>query len=580
MAEAPDGAGAGSARDTPWSSLLDQVVTAFEDAVLVTEARPLDEPGPRIVYANDAFSAMTGYRRDEVLGRSCRFLQGPATSADARRVIREALEASERVRAELLNYRKDGSTFWNEVLISPLRDESGTVTHFVSVQRDTTARKAAEVDLQRRLLRSDVTGLANRAGLEAELERALQDTESRPCALVLFDVAGLRNINYTHGRKGGDHVLLEVAARLQRIAVEEATVAQLAGGEFGLLLRDATVPSVVRLCEYVRRALFRPVEVLGTQLTLAISGGVALSTGASTASSLLREADVARRVAATAGVGRYEFFEPEMGRALEQHMDIDQGLRCAVGNGELVLHHQPVVRLRDGGTTHAEALVRWNRPGQGFISPASFIPVAESSGAIVPVGTWVLQEACRQAAAWQSALPDIGVAVNLSPRQFAGPDLATDVVRALDGLPPELLTLEVTEGALLQDPSAAAQQLHRLAATGIRVALDDFGTGFSSLAYLKRLPVHTIKVDKTFVDGIQHDPGDRAIVRAVLGLAGDLGLDVVAEGVETADQREALLELGCTRAQGYLFSRPVPASDLAVACRAALSVQQGPGLSS
>ncbi len=563
-----------SAAGGAWSSLLDQVVTAFEDAVLVTEARPLDEPGPRIVYANEAFSAMTGYGRDEVLGRSCRFLQGPETSAKTRSVVREALEANERVRAELLNYRKDGSLFWNEVLISPLRDERGRVTHFVSVQRDTTARKATELDLQRRLLHSDLTGLPNRSGLEGELDRALRSGRARPYALVLFDVAGLRNVNYTHGRKGGDDVLLEVAARLRRIAQEEAVVAQLAGGEFGLLLTDATVPSVVRLCERVRRALLRPVEVLGTQLTLVVSGGVAFSEEASTASSLLREADLARRVAATAGPGRYEFFEPEMGRALEQRMDIDQGVRRAVASGELVLHHQPVVRLEDGSTTHAEALVRWERPGHGFVSPASFIPIAEQSGAIVPVGAWVLQQACRQASAWQPVLPGVGVAVNLSPRQFAGPDLATDVVRALDGLPPELLTLEVTEGALLQDPSSAAQQLHRLAATGIRIALDDFGTGFSSLAYLKRLPVHTIKIDKTFVDGVEHDSGNRAIVRAVLGLAGDLGLEVVAEGVETSTQRQALLDLGCTRAQGYLFARPVPAGGLADACRTALTRAQ------
>ncbi len=557
-----------------WPLLLERVLGAFEDAVLVTEAGPLDEPGPRIVYVNDAFSAMTGYSHDEVLGRSCRFLQGPQTDPAARRAIRAGLEVAERVRVELVNYRKDGSSFWVELLISPLRDADGTVTHFVSVQRETTPRKTAELDLERRLHRSELTGLLNRTGLEREIAGVLQAGRSRSTAVVLFDLAGLRNVNYAQGRKGGDELLLEVAARLQRVAGSQAVVAHLSGGEFGLLLRDATVLSVVRICERVRRALLTPVSVLGTEVTLAVSGGASMTSESSTVASLLREADVARRVAAAAGGSRYEFYEPQMGREIEHRLDIDQAVRRAPHNDGLLLHHQPVVDLVDGVPGHVEALVRWDRPGHGFISPASFIPIAEASGAIVPVGAWVLRQACRQAASWQSELPGVGVAVNLSPRQFAGPDLAAEVARALDGLPPQLLTLEVTEGALVVDPQAAAAQLGRLTAIGVRVALDDFGTGYSSLAYLKRLPVNSVKIDKVFVDGVEHDAGDRAIVRAVLALASDLGLQVVAEGVETQSQRAALLDLGCRFAQGYLFSRPVPARELAQACQGALRAAQ------
>ena len=549
--------------------VLDRVVATFEDAVLVTEAAPLDPPGPRIVYANPAFTTMTGYPTDEVLGRDCRFLQGPDTDAGARRTMRTALEAGERVQVELVNYRKDGSPFWVDILLSPLFDDAGRLTHFVSVQRDTTFRKTAELDLERRVLRNQLTGLLNRTGFERVLAQALAAAPQRPPVVVLLDVAGLRNVNYTLGRKGGDELLLEVAARLRRLTDRRTTLAQLEGGEFGLLLHDRNLPEVVALCERLRRALLEPFTVLGTQLSPVTSGGVAIGDEGSTASGVLREADVARRVAAAAGAGRYELYDRGMGRDLEQRLDLDQGLRRAAEDGELLLHHQPVVDLADGRTRHAEALVRWDRPGHGFVSPASFIPVAEATGAIVSVGAWVLAQACRQAAAWQDELPGVGVAVNLSPRQFAGPDLVDAVARALDGLPPELLTLEVTEGALVTDPEAASAQMERLARRGVRIALDDFGTGYSSLAYLKRLPVDAVKIDKAFVDGLVTDTGDRAIVRAVLALAGDLGIDVVAEGVETQAQRRVLLELGCTLGQGFLFARPVPHTDLAGACEGA-----------
>ena len=561
-------AGAGSGG----GPLLELVLETFDDAVLVTEASPLDVPGPRIVYVNSAFTAMTGYASDEVLGRDCRFLQGPDTDPAARRTMRTALEAAERVQVELVNYRKDGSPFWVEILLTPLLGEDGAPTHFVSVQRETTFRKTAELDLERRVLHTPLTGLLNRTGFERVLSQVLASSPTRPPAVVLLDVAGLRNVNYTLGRKGGDELLLEVATRLRRLADRRMTLAQLEGGEFGLLVRDSTLPGVAALCERLRRSLLEPFTVLGTQLSPVTSGGVAIGEEASTAAALLREADVARRVAADAGAGRYELYEPDMGRSLEQRLDLDQGLRRAVGNGELLLHHQPVVDLRDGRTGHVEALVRWDRPDHGAVSPASFIPVAEASGAIVAVGAWVLREACRQASAWQDELPGVGVAVNLSPRQFAGADLAGQVAAALGGLPPALLTLEITEGALVTDPEAAAVQMERLARQGIRIALDDFGTGYSSLAYLKRLPVDALKIDKAFVDNLVADTGDRAIVRAVLALASDLGIAVVAEGVETRAQRRVLLDLGCTLAQGYLFARPVPTTELVTATAQAWAI--------
>ncbi len=555
------------------------MLATIEDALLVTESGPLDEPGPRVVYVNEAFTRMTGFTAADMVGRSPRVLQGEQTDRDSLDRLRRALEAQRPVRVELVNYRRDGGKFWVELLVCPVRDDRNVVTHFVSVQRDTTDRKRAEVELAGRLLRDDVTGLLNRAGFVAEIERVLAERRSgSPApAVVLFDVQGLRQLNYRFGREVGDQVLVEVGRRLRAVAAEDAVVAQLAGGEFALLLRETPAAQVVSLCERVSRALLAPLRLPGAEFALVVNGGVAVDGAGSTAASLLREADVARRAALSAGPGRYEFYEPAMGQLLDRRLDLDLGLRGAVRNGELLLHHQLIVDLRTGVASRAEALLRWDRPGHGLVGPAEFIPVAEETGAIGSIGAWVLKQACRQAADWQVQLPGIGVAVNLSPLQLADPDLLEDVLRALDqGLEPGLLLLEVTEGALVSAPEAASAALRRLRNRGVRVALDDFGTGYSSLAYLARLPVDLIKIDKSFVDGVEHDPVARAVIQAVLTLTGALGLAVVAEGVETQAQRAALLELGCHQAQGFLFARPQPAAGLPAAAEQALSVAAAP----
>lgn len=559
--------------------LLERVLDTIEDALLVTESSPLDEPGPRVVYVNEAFTRMTGFTAADMAGGGPRVLQGEETDRTSLDRLRQALQAQRSVRVELVNYRRDGGTFWVELLISPVRDDRNVVTHFVSVQRDTTERKHAEAELAERLLRDDVTGLLNRAGFVTETERVLADRRpgSAAPAVVLFDVQGLRHVNHRSGREAGDQVLVEVGRRLRAVAKQDAVVAHLAGGEFALLLCEATAAQVVSLCERVSRALLAPLLLPGAEFALVVHGGVSVDGVGSTAASLLREADVARRAAVSAGPGRYEFYEPAMGQLLDRRLDLDLGLRVAVRDGELLLHHQLIVDLSTGVPSRAEALLRWDRPGHGMVGPAEFIPVAEETGTIRSIGAWVLKQACRQAAEWQAQLPGIGVAVNLSPLQLGDPDLLEDVLRALDqGLEPNLLLLEVTEGALLSAPEAASAALRRLRDRGIKVALDDFGTGYSSLAYLARLPVDVIKIDKSFVDGVEHGLRDRAVIQAVLTLTGALGLAVVAEGVETQGQRAALLELGCRQAQGFLFARPQPAAGLPAAARQASLVAAAP----
>lgn len=559
--------------------LLERALATIDDALLITESGPLDEPGPRVVYVNEAFTRMTGFTAADITGRSPRMMQGEETDRTSLDQFRRSLETQTPIRVELVNYHRDGAKFWVELMVRPLRDDSGVVTHFVSTQRDVTKRKRAEADLAGQLLRSEVTGLLNRTGFVEEIDRALDGHRpgASPPVVVLFDVQGLRHLNYRFGRDVGDQALVEVGRRLQLVVGRHATVAQLAGGEFGLLIFQATTAEVVSMCERASRALLAPVRLPDVDVALVVSGGVAVDGDGSTAVTLLREADVARRAALSTGTGRYEFYEASMGGALERRLDLDQGLRGAVRDGELLLHHQLIVDLQTGIAGRAEALVRWNRAGHGLVSPAEFIPVAEETGAILSVGAWVLYQACRQAADWQAQLPGMGVAVNLSPRQLADPDLLDDVLRALDlGLAPGLLLLEITEGALVDAPEAASVTLRRLRDRGIRVALDDFGTGYSSLAYLKRLPVDVVKIDKTFVDGVEHDAGDRAVIQSVLTLTGAMGLAVVAEGVETQAQRAALLELGCRQAQGYLFARPEPAAGLAAAAEHAAGVAAAP----
>ena len=549
------------------AELAGQLLDAMRDAVMLTDT-DLDEPGPRITYVNPAFTAMTGWTADEVLGGSPRRLQAREADPEELGRVRAALEAGEGVRFEVLNRRKDGSTFLVEIDVTPLRDADGRVQRFLAVQREVTGRRADVAELQAQALHDDRTGLLNRRGvlrvLRARLEQARRSGSAQP-ALVLLDVAGLRRINNGLGRDAGDEVVTAVSERIVRAVGSAGVVGRLESGEFVLVTSDGDLPRLVGLCERIKRALVRPVQA-GTR-TVPVSLGIGLSTGSpdSDAEDLVREADLALRSAKGRGQGQYELYDAAMGRAVARRLDLETELRAALAGDELVLHYQPVVRLDGGALHHCEALLRWFRDGAVVASPAEFVPVAEETGLVVPLGMRAMHSACAAAEAWQDRLPGVGVAVNLSPRQLGDPGLLSEVDRAMDcGLPADLITLEVTESALMDDPRSASATLHALRRRGLHLALDDFGTGYSSLAHLSRLPVDSVKVDKSFVDHLTQDPTSRAVVRAVVAMAGDLDLSVVAEGIETAEQCDAVLSLGVHLGQGYLFSRPVPADDLAL----------------
>ncbi|WP_328292277.1 sensor domain-containing phosphodiesterase [Kineococcus sp. NBC_00420] len=442
-------------------------------------------------------------------------------------------------------------------------------------------RAVAERHLQHLVHHDPVTGLLNRTGLQAVLTDALASAEAEPGrATVLFlDLDGFKAVNDSVGHAGGDELLKVLGARLRAAVRESAVVARFAGDEFVVLEHLRDEDEAVALCRRLLAELAAPVVVHGVEVVLSASAGIAFADplptdgdAARAADDVLRRADTAMYRVKDNGRSGWAVHDPQAGDATADRLRLLQELRAALAEGQLRLHYQPRVRLVDGVTTGVEALIRWEHPTRGLLGPAAFIDVAENAGLIREVGAWVLDTAVAQAAVWNaeptaestagtSSGAGVQMSVNISARQLSDPDLMLLVTSALarHGVPASQLVLEITETALMTDPVAAETTLSALAALGVRIAIDDFGTGYASLTYLQRFPVHELKIDRSFVESLVDRPADRAIAGACVHLARALGLDCVAEGVETAEQRDVLLELGCDLAQGYLFSRPRPA---------------------
>jgi diguanylate cyclase (GGDEF)-like protein len=464
----------------------------------------------------------------------------------------------------------------------------------------------AQAALAHQATHDALTGLANRALFRERMGRALArraagraaDAGAGDQVAVLFlDLDGFKAVNDTLGHAAGDQLVRGVATRLLGATRGFDTVARLGGDEFGVLLEGLTSPADAEVVvQRIVRALAAPVPVddvvdqpaparAARVVVTSASVGVAHAHAGSTVESLLRDADVAMYRAKGAGKGQYAVFDPAFEAAHRARQELEAELRQVLAGvdaaddaagasdaadpacGRLALVFQPVVSLSDGAPTSVEALVRWHHPRRGTIPPAAFIPMAEETGLVGPLGRWVVREACRQLAAWEAALPPAqvpAVAVNVSGRQLEDPDLVANVARALrgSGVEPGRLTLEITETALARDPEASRDVLVALRALGVRLAIDDFGTGYSSLSYLQHFPVDVLKIDKRFIDGVAGGGSEAALARTIIALADSLGLRTVAEGVEQDRQHEALRGLGCELAQGYLFARPMPADDL------------------
>jgi diguanylate cyclase (GGDEF)-like protein len=442
----------------------------------------------------------------------------------------------------------------------------------VATCRDFTQRKAFERELSRLAFTDTLTGLPNRAILSDRLTHALAraDRQFRRVALLFIDLDRFKVVNDSLGHAAGDALLVEVANRINACLRTGDTAARLGGDEFTVLLEDIEDQSqATEVADRIADALRLPVVLDGREVFASASLGIALSSPRrSDAAGLLRNADMALYRAKADGRARYAVFDPSMEASALERLEMETDLRHALDRKELRVYFQPVVNLDSGQINEVEALVRWARPGYGIVSPTAFIPIAEETGLIVPIGQWVLEEACRWAQRWQTYSdkdqPPLVVSVNLSGRQFQHPDLLADIQRTLAeiGLAPRQLKLEITESVVMQDATATIETLQALKAMGIHVAIDDFGTGYSSLSYLKRLPVDTLKIDRSFVNGLGQDAQDTAIVDSVVALAKTLQLSVTGEGVETRAQARHLKQLGCARGQGFLFARPLPPEEI------------------
>nr|CTQ89688.1 diguanylate cyclase/phosphodiesterase (GGDEF & EAL domains) with PAS/PAC sensor(s) [Kibdelosporangium sp. MJ126-NF4] len=464
-------------------------------------------------------------------------------------------------------FHADGRIVWGQVTVSPVRPHNNAPVYLVTQIEDITERREAEARLVHQALHDSLTGLPNRALLMDRLKQVLARAGRRPAltAVLFIDLDGFKDINDSLGHDIGDEVLREIAQRISAQVRPADTVARLGGDEFVVLCSDlAGEQSAVEISERLTAAVGRPVALPGyeVQVEVTASIGIALSDNESiTPEGMLRNADSAMYGAKTQGKNRWEIFdETRRARAVDR-VAVASTLRQALRDDRFVLHYQPVIELDTGKAVAVESLVRLQEENRGLLPPAAFIQVAEDSGLIVPIGTHVLQEACRQLAQWRAdgvVPPDFRTAVNLSARQATQPDLARTVGRALAaaGLEPSALALELTETVLMDADTSTLRQFDELREMGVGLGIDDFGTGYSSLSYLKRLPVSIIKVDRSFVAGLVTDPSDREIVTAVIRLGQALGLTTIAEGVEDAEQLAVLQELGCDQAQGYLLGRP------------------------
>ncbi|CAN7263135.1 sensor domain-containing protein [Massilia sp. LjRoot122] len=527
------------------------------NAIVITRC---EEDEHRIEYVNPAFERITGYTLAEIKGRDPRFMRIEGCDEDERSRVREALKRKESVRAVLRNRRKNGEMFWNDLRIDPVSNIDGEITHFVGIINDITEARHYERRLHHLAHHDPLTGLANRTLLQDRLRHAIEHaTRDRfMVALAFLDLDNFKHINDNFGHEAGDVVLREVAQRLRENMRDEDTIARMGGDEFVLIICDpVSHEQVAELVERIRRSVTAPVRVGEQDILPGTSIGVSMfPDDGDTPEKIMRAADAAMYHAKTLGKNNFQFYSSDLNQIVHQHLMLEANLSRAIREHEMVLDYQPKVDLRTGKVVGAEALVRWRHPVDGLIQPDRFIPVAEETGLIVPLGEWVIDEACGALKAMAAlGIKDFVIAVNLSARQLRQRQFADRLGETLrrHGVDPRNLELEVTESHLMDHPEEALDALTQLKALGVRLSIDDFGTGYSSLSHLQKFPVDYIKIDRSFLGDVSQN-GQLVITRAIIALGHNLKLKVIAEGVETREQIAFLRKHDCDQMQGYYFS--------------------------
>lgn len=544
--------------------LLERAVESSANGVVICDARA---PGAPITYVNRAFERITGYTAAEAIGRNPEFLQGDDTSQPEVDDIRKAMRARTEVEVVVRNYRKDGSLFWNQMSVAPVRNRNGDVTHFVGLVNDLTDRRRYEAELAYLATHDTVTGLPRFLAVEEFTKGALAEARHSGGRVAMFyiDLDRFHSINETMGHATGDQALRIIAERMRATVGERGRVSRIAGDEFVVVSVPGPNDDPVATAERLRLAVEQPIEAAPYMLYLTGSVGISVfPQNAKDAKDLLHQSEAAAARAKRQGRNAVCAFSNDQVQELADRLSLGGRLRDAARNNELILHYQPQVSAHNGQIIGLEALVRWQSPELGLLPPGRFIRVAEELGLIVDLGLWVLDTACRQARAWlDSGLSDFTIAVNVSALQLQRPTFVADVQAALDrsGLPPHHLELELTESSIMENVERMVETMHALKKLGVLLALDDFGIGYSSLNYLKRFPIDKLKIDQSFVRDVTRDSGDAGIARAIIAMGHQLQMTVMAEGVETAAQMGYLRRNHCDQFQGWLFGGPVPTSE-------------------
>ena len=541
--------------------LTAQVFDQSSEAIVIADAVHT------IVRINRAFTRITGYTEAEAVGQPLRLLTVAADTArdPGADAIYARLNQAGRWEGETLGRRKDASIYPQWLSVSSVRNGNGVVTHSITLFRDITQQREAQDRIERLAHFDALTELPNRALLAERAQRCIADERTRSGSLsVLFlDLDHFKNVNDSLGHRIGDVLLVAVARRLESLLRPQDTISRLGGDEFLLLLPATPADQAAEVATKLLAAVAQPFQIDPYELTTTLSVGIAMyPADGDSFDTLYQRADAAMYRAKQSGRNRYGFFTADLEARTARALQIENALRRALERNQFELHYQPQVSLASRRVVGAEALLRWRHPELGMVSPAEFIPVAESSGMIVAIGEWVLRTAVHDARRWlDMQLPLLTVSVNLSAVQFRHPQLPEMVTRCLQqaGLPARRLELELTEGAAVDDPTAALAMMDQLHDRGVRLSMDDFGTGYSSLSYLKRFQIYKLKIDQSFVRDLEEDANDRAIVSAIIRMAQALGMQTTAEGVETDGQLEFLRAQGCDEGQGYLFSPPLPA---------------------